>query len=54
MSYIGTSLLRPITSTDNARTAQDAFRFWFGFIGVLRDMERYFSHICDGTNMQGD
>ena len=26
----------------------------FEFIGVLRHMERYFSHICDGTDVQAD
>ena len=25
--------------------------FEFEFIGVLRTMQRYFSHICDGTEM---
>ena len=24
------------------------------FIGVLRHMQRYFSHICDGTDVQAD
>ena len=24
------------------------------FIGVLRHMRRYFSHICDGTDVQAD
>ena len=28
--------------------------FEFGFIGVLRHMQRYFSHICDGTDVQAD
>ena len=27
---------------------------WVEFIGVLRHMQRYFSHICDGTDMQAD
>ena len=26
----------------------------FEFIGVLRHMQRYFSHICDGTDVQAD
>ena len=26
----------------------------FCFIGVLRHMQRYFSHICDGTDVQGN
>ena len=29
------------------------FRF-IEFIGVLRHMQRYFSHICDGTDVQAD
>ena len=28
--------------------------FEFEFIGVLRHMEQYFSHICDGTDVQAD
>ena len=28
--------------------------FEFEFIGVLRHMERYFSYICDGTDVQVD
>ena len=28
--------------------------FAFEFIGVLRHMQRYFSHICDGTDVQAD
>ena len=28
--------------------------FEFEFIGVLRHMQRYFSHICDGTDVQAD
>ena len=28
--------------------------FEFEFIGVLRHMQRYFSHIFDGTNVQAD
>ena len=27
---------------------------WVEFIGVLRHMQRYFSHICDGTDLQAD
>ena len=27
---------------------------WVDFIGVLRHMQRYFSHICDGTDVQAD
>ena len=27
---------------------------WVEFIGVLRHMQRYFSHICDGTDVQAD
>ena len=30
------------------------FMFEFEFIGVLRHMQRYFSHICDGTDVQAD
>ena len=26
----------------------------FEFIDVLRHMQRYFSHICDGTDVQAD
>ena len=26
----------------------------FEFIGVLRNMQRYFSHLCDGTDVQAD
>ena len=26
----------------------------FEYIGVLRHMQRYFSHICDGTDVQAD
>ena len=26
----------------------------FEFIGVLRHMQQYFSHICDGTDVQAD
>ena len=26
----------------------------FEFFGVLRHMQRYFSHICDGTDVQAD
>ena len=26
----------------------------FEFIGVLRHMQRYFSNICDGTDVQAD
>ena len=26
----------------------------FEFIGVLRHMQRYFSHICDATDVQAD
>ena len=26
----------------------------FEFIGVLRHMQRYFSYICDDTNVQAD
>ena len=29
-------------------------RIEFEFIGVLRHMQRYFSHICDGTDVQAD
>ena len=28
--------------------------FEFEFIGVLRHMQRCFSHICDGTDVQAD
>ena len=28
--------------------------FEFEFIGVLRHMQRYFSHICDSTDVQAD
>ena len=28
--------------------------FEFEFIGVLRHMQRYFSHTCDGTDVQAD
>ena len=28
--------------------------FEFEFIGVLRHMQRYVSHICDGTDVQAD
>ena len=28
--------------------------FEFEFIGVLCHMQRYFSHICDGTDVQAD
>ena len=27
---------------------------WVEFIGILRHMQRYFSHICDGTDVQAD
>ena len=27
---------------------------WVEFIGVLRHMQRYFSHICDDTDVQAD
>ena len=27
---------------------------WVEFIGVLRHMQQYFSHICDGTDVQAD
>ena len=30
------------------------FSHEFEFIGVLRHMQRYFSHICDGTDVQAD
>ena len=30
------------------------FEFEFEFIGVLRHMQRYLSHICDGTDVQAD
>ena len=26
----------------------------FEFIGVLRHMQRYFSYMCDGTDVQAD
>ena len=29
-------------------------KFEFEFIGVLRHIQRYFSHICDGTDVQAD
>ena len=32
----------------------EAKRFEFEFIGVLRHMQQYFSHICDGTDVQAD
>ena len=28
--------------------------FEFEFIGVLRHMQRYFSHICDGKDVKAD
>ena len=34
---------------------QSHFGFnWVEFVGVLRHMQRYFSHICDGTDVQAD
>ena len=30
------------------------FELSFGFIDVLLHMQRYFSHICDGTDVQAD
>ena len=32
----------------------DALIFWVEFIGVLRHMQQYFSHKCDGTDVQAD
>ena len=29
-------------------------KFEFEFIGISRHMQRYFSHICDGTDVQAD
>ena len=34
--------------------ANDQFEFEFEFIGVLRHMQQYFSHMCEGTDVQAD
>ena len=41
-----------LDGVDPCKLKEHAFEF--EFIGVLCHMQRYFSHICDGTDVQAD